>query len=187
MPRPVFASCLIISCILHAWLLAYRFSSPVAMAAANPAPQTMRIQIKQSTQSGLLESTPANKTAPVATAEKSAPDTIANSEPQAQQSPEVTDTTLLYFDALQFTQAPYVVGDWELDITQWPQGMSKQFSLRVYLSAHGSIDSWELLSESDPYVEQALATVRRTLFNPAYKEQLAVPSVVNYEITLTKE
>lgn len=78
------------------------------------------------------------------------------------------------------------VGDWVIDGRSIAPGQPLQWNIRVWISANGNVDGWELIGHSadDPIAQQALRELNLTVLNPARLDGKAVPSYRNLELSL---
>lgn len=87
------------------------------------------------------------------------------------------------------TQKASVVGEWFLNLENWPLGTRKKFVLKVWISAQGHITSWEIVGKSvdDEMIRSATEDIFRTVMNPAYSGETPVDSQLTVEIDVSRD
>jgi len=86
-------------------------------------------------------------------------------------------------------QAAVPMGDWMIDTDVMPPGRSLRVVLKLWISATGVIDHWELsgiAGDEEALARRALTNLSKTLFQPAFLDQVPVPSFRQLEIVLVR-
>lgn len=128
----------------------------------------------------------------------SAPSRPVNSRPATPPpTPEIPDvavtpeapaaTGYLPIDAVDQPAMP--LGDWVIDTDALPRGYTLRLVVQLWISAGGTIDHWDLVGDTaNPVLaEKALAHLDQTPIHPALLNQVAVPSLRQLEIVVTRE
>jgi hypothetical protein len=81
------------------------------------------------------------------------------------------------------------LGDWVIDTDVLPRSYTLRLVLQLWISANGTIDHWDLVGDTaNPVLAaKALAHLDQTPLQPALLNQLAVPSLRQLEIVVTRE
>jgi hypothetical protein len=86
-------------------------------------------------------------------------------------------------------QAAVPQGDWAIDSDILPRGYTLRLVLKLWISAGGTIDHWEITDDggNPALAAQALSTLDRTPIQPAQLHHIPVPSYRQLEVVLTRE
>lgn len=81
------------------------------------------------------------------------------------------------------------LGDWVIDTDVLPRGYTLRLILQLWISAGGTIDHWDLVGgTANPMLAgKALAHLDQTPIQPALLNQVAVPSLRQLEVVVTRE
>lgn len=96
-------------------------------------------------------------------------------------------TGYLPIDAVDQPAMP--LGDWVIDTDVLPRGFTLRLVLQLWISAGGTIDHWDLVGNTaNPVLAgKALAHLDQTPIQPALLNQVAVPSLRQLEVVVTRE
>lgn len=169
---------------------------PPRLATASPA--LIHAELIADTSSSLPPTTNSNAPAIDPTPTASAPSrpvkSLAARPPAAPEIPDapVTPTTpaatgYLPIDAVDQPAMP--LGDWVIDTDVLPRGYTLRLMLHIWISAGGTIDHWDMVGETanPELAEKALAHLDQTPIQPAVLNHIAVPSLRQLEVVVTRE
>ncbi|MEO6852521.1 MAG: hypothetical protein ABI410_20585 [Rhodoferax sp.] len=141
-----------------------------------------------------ISDAPAMDPAPTASAPPRPVHSPPATQPTAPEIPDVpitpqapTTTGYLPIDAVDQPAMP--LGDWVIDTDALPRGYTLRLVLQLWISAGGTIDHWDLVGDTaNPVLaEKALAHLDQTPVRPALLNQVAVPSLRQLEVVVTRE
>lgn len=109
---------------------------------------------------------------------------------QSESAPSPTNPTLsgyLPIDAVDQPAEP--LGDWAINANAIPPDQHLRLVLRLWISASGSIDKWELADDAGQpeLAKKILMSLDQTPLQPALLRQMPVPSFRQLEMLLTHE
>lgn len=81
------------------------------------------------------------------------------------------------------------IGDWVIDADILPRGTALHLVIRLWVSATGRLDRWELEGspENEALARRALENLDRTAIRPALLNHIAVPNLQRIEVVVSRE
>ena len=110
--------------------------------------------------------------------------------PQSESATSLTSPRLPdYLPIDEVDQPAEPLGDWAINANAIPPDKHLRLVLRLWVSASGSIDKWELADDAgQPQLAQKiLMSLDQTPFQPALLRQMPVPSFRQLEMLVTHE
>lgn len=100
-----------------------------------------------------------------------------------------SDATEGYFGIDDVDQPAEPVGEWAINPEVWPLGTTTRLQFRVWISAAGVIDRWEIVGDfsEDETAMRSLQQLNQTIINPALIDGVPVPSYRFLEIVIDRE
>jgi hypothetical protein len=155
-------------------------------AVLHPAPMTSSARASEADTVADPRPTVLPSATPPATS--SAPiETIKPRLPEISTPTSSAPIAYLPFDAVDTPATP--IGDWLIDADALPRYTELRLVLRLWISATGVLDRWEVTDQTiaTELTDRILADLDKTPIQPATLNNVAVPSVRQLEVVLSRQ
>lgn len=95
----------------------------------------------------------------------------------------------IYLRVDEVDQPAMPVGEWVINTQAWPPHTTTRVIVKVWISAKGQIDKWELVdaSASDPFALEGFKSIKETILNPAWLNGVPVASFRLLEMDIERD
>lgn len=95
----------------------------------------------------------------------------------------------IYLQVDEVDQPAMPVGEWVINTQAWPPHTATRVIVKIWISAKGHIDDWELVGPSadDPFVLEGFKAIKETILNPAWLNGVPVASFRLLEIDIERD